>query len=1253
MNNSEIFEKLRKAQEDRQEKTNADILTWSKKLIPFFMEYEPIDLLKVLFTIELWLPNISSIVKMTIAYNSLIAIPEEAFTGKRRISFYSDFEYFFNKFIQKLPDLSLLEDFIPDQDWGEIYFQYKNKFYQFLLGGARENSYNTIQYILDLGVVFKDELLKEKQNNPNDEIKIFLSLQDQIIKGINTNEKKDIENGHIEVPPSNFWQQCKKVFNSTSEYLTANEHSIKSYITEFENFPTFEHETFLNPAGRNGNAPISDIFLKYKDKIYLLHPRNCNDTFIVHWNYNFNFIGKCIKNESILKRVNYHFGFYISQFLKHNYLILPAAADEKFNPKHEPLSAFVFSNEKAYLFITFPYYSEVSPETLEAFVEKTFITCNEMMKSYDGKLRIGNYYNGDIVGFKDDDITEIIPIIISPHPEMKFFIKKGEKAVFICGTDLYAVLQNVNSFDVFNRFISFYHENNGALFPGNTWLDILSAFNLSDEVLVDGATQYHRILIEPNSGSSFIYSNLKTFWDSTPKVYLDYPSFLYNFELEYGKSKLCKPRGKQPYYRCIKIFKAYFILSNPSNEISDYLHGLACDLFEQTIIFYLNKFNKILSNIPLLKRKAVLNIGVFTEELVQGNNKYTFFGENTNSVNHFKFKILETYDKTDIKCVIIVNPRIILEKFSNVQNNTYEIELFLDFVHIINIIEKSTKIKKVVRRINLIKGKKQNNFCFYPVDKNVAFPEFLKPWDVETRHYKKARKTIAQIVKENSIEPGVYSDEDGNQVIRRLQNTVVSYLDKLINQHNVLDVIPKLIEQIDINTHDKELIKHRSSKALTHQVSYDPVDRFGDVNSSFISLHKNIRYLIEKTLSIMPNGNKKLGKEEFGYWVGIADWMHSLYDTSDNLHYKHVNVEFSIDKDYKPVSSIGDIDTSLFKHEQSKERLGVDYKSYDDDLLSIKSDELSKELDECFMSELGFRFSTLLVILDSLSKWTIENEDGCYSAKIEDILNKVKSHDHEFDEKESMNSIEYITLRNDEILKLFGSEKHEIDIPVWEFRKRTHRYIIRPLILINDTYYWGAWSTYHARLRWGNYIINGNYPFELDSKSNIKKLMAKNKKLIESKLSGVSFSVINNFTEFCELELDLEKRFPKNNYPQVGDYDVFSYLPEINTILLIECKYNLPVYTIKDDRRRYREVFEGRQKRKSHVFKIHQRHQFVENNWERIFSDLGWESLKTKPFIKSVYITKELSWWMTENNEELIEFLSIGQFENYIHRMLK
>lgn len=118
-------------------------------LTSVYKEYNLAELFLTLSISELWLPNISSPVKHTIAFNTLLSMDVSTFNNQKELKTYQQASEFFSIIYKILPNIPQMEDFVPEQDWGQIKMPWETIFIEFFTV-AQSNAYMIIFKLLEL-----------------------------------------------------------------------------------------------------------------------------------------------------------------------------------------------------------------------------------------------------------------------------------------------------------------------------------------------------------------------------------------------------------------------------------------------------------------------------------------------------------------------------------------------------------------------------------------------------------------------------------------------------------------------------------------------------------------------------------------------------------------------------------------------------------------------------------------------------------------------------------------------------------------------------------------------------------------------------------------------------------------------------------------------------------------------------------------------------------------------------------------------
>ena len=86
----------------------------------FFAQYSAEDVLLALGVSDLWIPNISSQVKHHFALGVAVSMSPDQFLAAQKLDTYAAFSDFIGAVYKLLPGFPLLEDFVPEPDWGDF-----------------------------------------------------------------------------------------------------------------------------------------------------------------------------------------------------------------------------------------------------------------------------------------------------------------------------------------------------------------------------------------------------------------------------------------------------------------------------------------------------------------------------------------------------------------------------------------------------------------------------------------------------------------------------------------------------------------------------------------------------------------------------------------------------------------------------------------------------------------------------------------------------------------------------------------------------------------------------------------------------------------------------------------------------------------------------------------------------------------------------------------------------------------------------
>ena len=121
---------------------NTDWKSTVEKLSHLFKEYSAGDVATALFVSSLWLPNNGSTIKHLLWTTILASLKSEDFAKDNGITKYKDFKEFCEKLYAQTPSFPLLEDYIPNFDWGTVKFHHNKVNYKIFYGTEISHIYD-------------------------------------------------------------------------------------------------------------------------------------------------------------------------------------------------------------------------------------------------------------------------------------------------------------------------------------------------------------------------------------------------------------------------------------------------------------------------------------------------------------------------------------------------------------------------------------------------------------------------------------------------------------------------------------------------------------------------------------------------------------------------------------------------------------------------------------------------------------------------------------------------------------------------------------------------------------------------------------------------------------------------------------------------------------------------------------------------------------------------------------------------------
>lgn len=1231
-----------------------------ERIQEIYRKYSLMDITETLFVSSLWLPNIASPVKHLLATSVVVTMAPEDFSNKKKIVTYLDFEKLLADIFSVMPDFSFMEDYVPELDWGEVKFHHDGHNFKIMYGGEIEHTYDFLEVFQTFYGSMREKLIEVTGRDPFQELDNSLQIQADIIQEIGYQPKpreiqKRMRPGHVEIPPESFWNCAKDFFqkyrmNERFDHAFLDQYSIqlggmkKEILNE-----QFEDLAFSGKL-------LNYFFLRNGAEYLPILPRRYATVLLNSWATLLTEKYDTILPDytGYLRKFGSALHMYIESRVRCPSLFPFVSAVKKDNRPNDTVfsSAFISKNKLVLIYLLKPpkQNSELN-DTLKLIQDRLKIA-KKLISSLPVTIGLHTERKNAVFGSGEDGLSlEPLILVIVPmlSPAIEIFkIPESFSAKIVFLDQFLGIVDDLGNVDQIALFYDYLAEYSSQMRPINDLLDVFASFKLSKGVLVGGAITPNFILLDPHTGSNERFNSLSVFWNKYPDTNLfGHPREWLVEQETPSRVRLVSKSKFESIISCQIGLTHIFITSPFAEQKKEQVE--TSNLLMECLEDSLNIRKKLITNHSFFKNFNQLMVIFIPYSLAKENERFDHLRDIHSSSKWVSDK---GFFKTGLPGIrVIYDEEKVSETFRQTEDSSEEVSLLLEILSNMNQFFPDKNYAKIVT--NLLRTVPlKPRFKMHWVNRAVSFPEAVRYQEPHDTHYKLARKKIAMLAREINLKPGYYKSAKAKMKINELRKKVVHEIDSIVSRHNFAFAIPFLITQIDSLTHTFERTRLRIELAQDHQVEYNRQAEFATEHSNYINLHRNNRYLIEKFVQISPKGRSSLELDQYYYLIALIDWLYVLYQASDSLHYGIFPLGVNISDEYlfKVVYSRNNKKREdLFFKEQAELLLGIKGKD-SDRLESPHILEFLENLDSAFNHDMGFGFRSMITVLQVLSLWSDYNETTVqtyYSAGISEIAEICNKNIDKFETGELEKILTFLTLIPVDALRILGQDKPCDDLPVWEHNKRYSRYTLKPLIEINDFYYWGPYSVMKTGKLWTNQLSQALLPYDLQG-NNIQRVIENERKIIERELENKANLIVQRFTKYAKRNVELYKIDKNGNHPQdLGDFDVLSYHPDRDIILNIECKHIPPVYCPKDLQRLRKKILS------SYLPKHARRQEHLVRNCERIMKILCWPNEKNKqPKIFAIFLTQQ-SYWFTRLYNDKIEpkYVQIDLLADFISNL--
>jgi len=1247
--------------------------TNEKSIENLLRKYSFEDLARSFFVLNLWLPNIASQIKFQYLYICLEAF-HRGLEAENKIKNYEDFNSFCCELFKIIPSFPTMEDYVPETDWNEIKYYFDKRFYKIFYGGDLSNPYDFYYSYEMVHRPFEQHYLDIIKRSPLTEMQFCLSLQDDILSNLKQDKSptlEDIRPGHIEVPSEVFWKGAVNFLNSykPDDFSPDILGLYTKNLIEANEFPDINN--FVENAFRGRNCCY--FFIQKGPKIYPVMPRKWLTVIYDKWGFllkdNFDEITKRLGKSKLNVLIGIRVGHFISDRMDKDHVftfVAPLKADMK--PPHDLIYTAIHAGDRLYLIYTAPpvFNRDDLSKHLEEIVPKLKESA-DLIKT--APVRLAQFVEERAIEFRSEKTANLVPMFIIALPsvisdtEGSIRVPDGIEAEIMTLDQLAGIFDEIENPKELNDFMDYLNDERAkARIPGlNSYLDRFGSFKDSHGVLVPGALEPDMIMLDFGWGSNYRFESLRKFWASYPEENLfGHPrSWTIPEDRKTATGLILNSKNFFGYAYLQKVKETTFFINAPVHRM-DLEEGGTADTLMHILFDAIDIYSGILGKLDIVQSHNKVQFFFCSSSLASNDPELSHIKHLAQDKEHWLIDSARLKSR-DFGVRIVYNRERILEILKNVKDRSFQILLLTDVLKKLCEIFSEPHLDQVITELEKEKSKKPR-FGMFAVEKRASFPQHVRTILPDEREYKLADKEIAKIAHELGINPGTYSAEEGKEKLNRLRNKVVGIADKQIGLYSLLDSLPILFEKSNALINDAWQTEAGLKATRGHDVDYEPSEKSSDKEKEFLHWYRVYRYIIEKFVQHQPAGNQEFKETELKELLALVDRLMDLYAASDFINYELYPVSVNIDRDYIVSTKDETHDISKMEkeygEEQAKINLGIIGNKNDTADSSLPVEDCLDELDAAFKKDLDFGLKNLINVQQILALWADclkIPEAFYYDATIDQIADICLKEIKGYDKSETESIIDFLTLKQDELLIVKGETTASADLPVWEHNKRLARFDIRPLIKIKDRYYWGPHSIERTSRIWIGISSKHRLPSDINAPT-VKSILNKGHQDLENNLVTKTKEIISRHTNNVEMNLYPHKY--DSSIVDIGDYDVFAYLKDKNILLNIESKIIDPPYSNKDSGRMQRKIYGEKKKdgslKKGYLQRVEERANYLNTNGLSLMTKIGcgWQVPSTTPKVVSIFVTKIGFWWTKYPPFPTdVKFVEIRMLEDFIKQL--
>jgi hypothetical protein len=1190
-----------------------------------------IDAYLALLIAELWLPNLSAQTRQALALSVFVSVKAPAF-GDSRLATYTQFSDFIRRLHELLPTFPMTDDYVPELDWGQVRVVFEGRSYRLMYGGAFERMPDFIDAF---------RLAGTGGVAGRDDMRAVLALHNHLLENIaQSDEVSGLDSGHLEVPPEKFWAQARQVLQAIPD-KTAGLVVSPALIARPGAIPPLDAATFTTKFMRGKLLPFA--WLELDGKRFPLSPRCLCAVVIQHWEE------RDARPSGQLERDT---ATYTARFLEARFRpadIIPGPLRVSLrHPKLADLQVGALLSTRKALWVVV---------LVDVRRTKDLLAAEQRLRALieeDGGLVAQELATGQLLHMalqgRSPDAVRVLAVIVAPiagGASVALPHASNIRTLFL--VDLVSIVESVERSQEFDDYFAFVDANEESASPFTGPMDHFAAYRHSHGVLIGGAIRPTMIMLDPHSGSNYRFEELRNFWALAPRRFPDDDPTTWSVKPTEKTLRRLTHRGRPRLSWCADGIEPtlHFMLDVNAQDL-EVRHGSLLELFIHCVADSWNERAELFPANLFAHERVVTYCRANLDRLPDES------GEPSVESLLTAWKIRER-SADSLVLEVEVDLSQVAADLQDASDARFEAFCAGEWLRGACTVMVMPLDEQVLRGLAVTADRKPR-FTLSHRERTVDVPDHPDPISPDLEHFKLARRDLAMVSQAEGIAPGRYQLKPAKAVIDKIRDRYRALVHEHVCKFDRQALVRFAVEQFDhlVAEYDRESTRLRMS--LTHEVDFDRTEQQAKVHEEFIRTTRNVRYLLELAYSRGVSGGRVSSVDEWQALVAQADWLLVLYGASDTLHNELEVGGVDVDSEFIPEVFYEGDDDQAYQQEAANELLERDD---DEDRVASMDEAQMQRLNAAFVDSVGFSLATLLPVLAVLGRWVSAKEGAVplawsYEGSKADVLATLVAHvPLQVPPAEVEAALDFLTLDAGRVCVLARRGLEEGDVPIWEHRKRVHRYGIRPVLRIGkDRLLWGAAAVHRAFGIWNGTFSDGYPPADFGY-PQIEEVAALIKKDIEDDLEVHAVEVLGRHLTYLEHGVDFHRRFPHEGFEDVGDFDVLAYRPEDNRWFMVECKYNKPAFCIKDMRRLREDVF-GKTPTTGQLAKMARRHAFLETHATRLLELLTWPaSAAVEQRIEDLYVCPRIFPFMRRMPRPVpTQFVRLGKLDALVRSRL-